>query len=324
MNFPFKSTQKKLKSVKPYSFLFLVLFISLVFGCNKKAYILEDGYPYILEDGYIYVQKDGREKIKESWTLVWQDEFNADELDTTIWTKIDRWTDTDFQMPKEEWLSNLEKWKDVQNLNCFSYTTAHPDLYGFKDGMMILDGIVNKDTRSDPRPYLQGAVKSKRKFAFQYGRLEIRAKLEAAKGAWPAFWMLSEKEIYEMLPHRNGEIDIMERLNHDDIVYQTIHSHWTIEMKQKQNPPYSQTAKFNPDDYNIFGLEWYPNKLVFTINGLITHEYLKLEGVDAAQWPFDQPFYVMLDQQLGGGWVGEIDPDDLPAKVIIDWIRLYQ
>jgi len=54
--------------------------------------------------------------VPEAWTLVWQDEFNAEVLDTSVWTKIDRWTDTDFQMTKEEWLDNLEKWKDVTNL----------------------------------------------------------------------------------------------------------------------------------------------------------------------------------------------------------------
>lgn len=311
-----KSVQKKLKSNNFTLYILFTFLITALFGCEQK--------PYVLTEGYMYIQKEGRENIPENWELVWHDEFNMNKLDTGVWSKIDRWTDADFQMTKEEWLANLEKWDDVKNLNCFSYTTADPALYDFTNGTMILDGIVNKDTLSDPRPYLQGAVKSKRKFAFQYGRLEIRAKLEAAKGAWPAFWMLSEKEIYEDLPHRNGEIDIMERLNHDTMVYQTTHSHWTIEMKQKQNPPYYATGKFNPDDFNVFGLEWYPNKLVYTINGETTYEYPKLEGVDPAQWPFDQPFYVMLDQQMGGGWVGKIDPKDLPVKVIIDWIRLYQ
>lgn len=313
---PYKTTFLQ-PNFAQFSFIFLtILFVAFLTGCDNK--------PYTLENGYIYIQKEGRETIPESWELVWQDEFNNETLDTTIWTKIDRWTDADFQMTKEEWLDNLDKWEDVNNLNCFSYTTADPALYNFKDGNMILDGIVNHDTISDPRPYLQGAVKSKRKFAFQYGKLEIRAKLEAAKGAWPAFWMLAEKEIYEDLPYRNGEIDIMERLNHDDFVYQTTHSHWTIEMKQKQNPPYFAKGDFSPDDYNVFGIEWYPNKLVYTINSKTTYEYPKLEGVDPAQWPFDQPFYVMLDQQMGGGWVGEIAPKDLPVKVFVDWIRLYQ
>lgn len=298
-------------------FYVIAFFTSLIIiGCDNK--------PYNLVDGYIYVRKEGRQNLKENWELVWQDEFNTSELDTSNWTKIDRWTDVDFGMSKEEWLQNKEKWKDIKNINCFAYTTADPELYNFKDGMLLLDGIVNEDTVADPRPYLQGAIKSKRKFAFQYGKIEIRAKLEAATGSWPAFWMLSEKEIYEDLPHRNGEIDIMERLNHEDSIYQTTHSHWTIDMKQRQNPPYFAKGKLIADEFNVYGLEWCPDNLIYTINGKTTYEYPKMDGVDSAQWPFDQPFYVMLDQQLGGGWVGEIDPKDLPAKVIIDWIRLYQ
>lgn len=306
------------KRVRIIKYHFLLIFGAAVFvflGCNR---------PYHLEEGYIYIQKEGRHATPENWELVWQDEFNESSLDTTKWTRIDRWTDQDFGMTRQEWMQNADKWKDINNINCFSYTSGDDDLYEFKDGMLILYGKVNQDTLTDPRPYLQGAVKSKRKFAFQYGKIEIRAKLEAARGSWPAFWMLSEKEIHEDLPHRNGEIDIMERLNYEDSVYQTTHSHWTIDMKQRDNPPYFAKAKFNPSDYNVFGLEWYPDKLVYTVNGKPSYTYPKLDGADPAQWPFDQPFYVMLDQQLGGGWVGEIDPADLPVRVIIDWIRLYQ
>ncbi|MCK5368779.1 MAG: glycoside hydrolase family 16 protein, partial [Cyclobacteriaceae bacterium] len=304
------------RHMKRTFFLVALIISGLIIGCDNK--------PYDLVDGYIYVQKEGRENDKDNWELVWADEFNNTTLDTTQWTKIETFTDVDFGLSKEKWIEDREKWKDIQNINCFSYTSSDPKLYNFANGMLYLDGIVNEDTLTDPRPYLQGAIKSKRKFAFQYGKIEIRAKLEAAKGAWPAFWMLSENEIYEDLPHRNGEIDIMERLNYDDSVYQTTHSHWTIEMKQRQNPPYSAKGKINPDDFNVYGLDWYPDKLVYTVNGKTSYEYPKMDGVDPCQWPFDQPFYVMLDQQLGGGWVGEIDPDDLPAKVIIDWIRLYQ
>ena len=308
----------KLSSRISVNLLNISLFIALlsIASCQNE--------PYQLMDDYIYIQKENRQNISNEWELVWHDEFNGPELDTTFWTKIDRWTDVDFGMTKEEWLKDTLKWKEISNINCFSYTSADAGLYEFNDGKLWLYGRVNKDSLADPRPYLQAAIKTKRKFAFQYGKIEICAKLQAAGGSWPAFWMLSEKEIYENLPHRNGEMDIMERLNNDDSVYQTTHSHWTIDMKQKQNPPYYAKAKFNADTFNVFALEWYPDKLVYTVNGIISYEYPKLEGVDAAQWPFDQPYYIMLDQQLGGAWVGEVNPNDLPAKVIIDWIRLYQ
>ena len=71
-------------------------------------------------------------------------------------------------------------------------------------------------------------------------------------------------------------------------------------------------------------MEWYPDRLVFTLNGNETFVYPRLEGADPTQWPFDQPFYLMLDMQLGGAWVGEVDPADLPVQMIIDWVRVYQ
>ncbi len=41
-------------------------------------------------------------------------------------------------------------------------------------------------------------------------------------------------------------------------------------------------------------------------------------------WPFDQPFYIILSQQLGGSWVGEVNPDQLPVSMIIDFVKVYQ
>ena len=77
--------------------------------------------------------------------------------------------------------------------------------------------------------------------AFQYGKIEIRAKLESAQGAWPAIWMLAEQKKYGDYP-RNGEIDIMEHLNYDTIIYQTTHSYYTLELKQKKNQPFYTTV----------------------------------------------------------------------------------
>ena len=109
---------------------------------------------------------------------------------------------------------------------------------------IILRGIVNNDTiNGDPRPLLTGGIYSYNKFAFQYGRIEVRAKLDPAHGAWPAIWMLSEKDIYP--DQNNGEMDIMERLNHDSFAYQTTHNHATITLKQ-ETPKKFNTGKIDP------------------------------------------------------------------------------
>jgi beta-glucanase (GH16 family) len=271
--------------------IFRVLFIvPLIFGCKVS--------PYNIVDSYIYEQNKGR--LNSSWEVVWEDQFENPQLDTTKWTRIPR-----------------------NNADWGRHMTDDSMCYNIANGKLYLKGIVNPDTLIDPRPFLTGGVYTKQKFAFQYGKIEIHAKLECAQGAWPAMWMLAEKNKYGMYP-RNGEIDIMEHLNFDSIIYQTTHSYYTLELKQKTNPPYSTTTKIDIDQYNTFGLEWYPDKLVFTLNGVETFIYPKVKGVDPSQWPYDQPFYILIDQQLGGSWVGKVDPEDLPVQMIIDWVKVYQ
>ncbi len=252
-----------------------------------------------VKNGYIYIQKEERQNDKE-WKLVWHDEFDSTSIDTTKWTKI--------TMGKPDWKRHM---------------TTDDECYEIKNGKLYLKGIINKDTTGDPREVLTGGLWSKGKFAFQYGKIEIRAKLECAQGAWPAIWMLAEERIYGAYP-RNGEIDIMEHLNYDKKVYQTVHSYYTRNLKQDKNPPHFGTAKIKRKKFNTYGLEWYPDKLVFTVNGKKTFVYPKVESADKTQWPFDQPFFVIIDQQLGGRWVGDIRKNDLPVNMIIDWVRVYQ
>lgn len=237
---------------------------------------------------------------KEDWKLIWEDNFESPELDESKWTKI--------TPNKADWGKHM---------------TNDPICYDYIDGKIHLKGINNPNTAKDPRPFLTGGIYTKGKFSFQYGKVEIRAKLESAQGAWPAMWMLAQNNKYGAYP-KNGEIDIMEHLNFEDIIYQTTHSYYTLELKEKDNPPHHGTVKFDRNEFNVFGLEWYPDRLDFTLNGKVTFTYPKVEGVDPSQWPYDQPFYIMIDQQLGGSWVGEVNPDDLPVDMIVDYVKVYQ
>jgi len=285
------------------------LAVLILSGCSKM------NKPYKIVGDYIFVQKEDRRNDKTEWELVWEDEFDQGILDTTHWTRLGLFTSPQWKLPKSRW---------QEHLGCFRYITAtDPRVVQFDDDNIFLRGIVNNDTiKGDPRPFLTGGIYTWNKFAFQYGRIEIRAKLEPAYGAWPAIWMKSEKEIYK--DQHNGEMDIMERLNHDDSAYQTTHNHYTITLKQKEPKKYT-TAKINPDDYNVYSVSWYPDKLVYTINGIKSYEYPKVNGAGTFQWPFDQPFFLFIDQQLEGSWPGKItNPEELPIDMIIDWVRLYQ
>lgn len=237
---------------------------------------------------------------QSEWKLVWEENFDEMELDTTVWSMIPR-GNPDWQ-------------------NTMSYDER---CYELRNGALILRGIINEDLQKDASPYLTGGVWTKGKKAFTRGRMEIRAKLEGTQGAWPAIWMLPFESGKFPWP-TGGEVDIMERLNHDTFVYQTVHSHYTYALGEDKNPPNSAKTTIHPDDFNIYGVDFWPDSLVFHVNGVKTFTYPRIDTDQAGQFPFDLPQYLLIDMQLGGTWAGEVDPTGLPVEMTVDWVRHYE
>lgn len=233
------------------------------------------------------------------WELVWSDEFNGSGINNKYWTKIER---------------GAPDWK--------KHMSPDPSLYAVKKGCLILRGKVNPNTKKDPVPFITGGITTKGKFSFRKGKIEIRAKLDCAQGAWPALWLMPEKP--EGVWPACGEIDIMEHLNFDDIVYQTIHSRFADTLGRR-NPPPGGTAKINKKDFNVYGLEWHEDKLVFLVNDKATFTYPRVPAAEGdGQWPFTTPFYILIDMQLGGKWVGAVNAAQLPVEMTVDWVRVYR
>lgn len=192
------------------------------------------------------------------------------------------------------------------------------------DGKLVLLGEKVGGT------YKTGGVQSAGKFDFQYGKVEVNARFtETAQGGWAAIWMMpkSSTPIYNGWP-ACGEIDIMEQLNHDGYVYQTIHSHYKNTLGYN-NPTPTITAPINVGAFNTFGVEWTEESLVFSVNGVTTLTYpnLNLEDEDTKkQWPFCSPYYLILNPAVGGSgtWPGPITDTQLPAKMEVDWVRVTQ
>lgn len=119
----------------------------------------------------------------DQWKLVWEDNFDQKTgFDPQVWSKIPR--------GKSDWNN---------------YMTDFDSCFDMRDGNMVLRGIINYSQPNDTAPYLTGGIYTKGKKAFSNGRLEIRAKLNGARGEWPAIWMLPIDAPWPM----GGEIDIM-------------------------------------------------------------------------------------------------------------------
>ena len=185
---------------------------------------------------------------------------------------------------------------------------------------MTLIGLVNNYLPQDTAAYLTGGIYTKGKFSITHGKVEVKARLEGAQGAWPAIWMLPENVPWP----DGGEIDIMERLSHESKAYQTVHSHYTYTLKMKE-PKSSATAPIKSDDkYNVYAVEILPDSLVFSINGRHTFTYPRIETPHKGQFPFGTPFYLLIDMQIEGQWVGKARPEELPARMIVDWVKFYE
>ena len=232
------------------------------------------------------------------WQLVWEEQFRGKKL-SPFWKRIPR--------SSPDW---------------GKYMTSDDRCYSQKRGKMILWGRVNDFLPNDTARYLTGGIYTNGKKLFSRGRIEIRLKMDNATGAWPAAWLLPQIGNW---PY-GGEIDIMERLNGDSIAYQTVHSPFTLYNKTFPNKPKSGfTGPIKVNEYNVFGVELYSDSICFFINDKYTGTYRRMpNSEELKQFPFDRPMYLLIDMQLGGQWVGGVDPKDLPYKYQIDYVKFYK
>ena len=205
-----------------------------------------------------------------------------------------------------------------------------------EDGKLVLRCVKNNfdaevDGKGNKLEMISGAVETANKVTFTYGKVEGRLKTTAHSGNFPAFWMMPNTDTYGGWPS-SGEIDIFEQINNENKSYHTIHSHWANGagdggLGNSNNPTKGGTSATTTGEYHVYGLEWTETLLKWFVDGKQVFSYAKSTNQDALnkkQWPFDKPFYLILNQSVGNGsWAANRDLD-FTYETKFDWVRVYQ
>ncbi len=151
--------------------------------------------------------------------------------------------------------------------------------------------------------------------------METRAKVPVGKGLRPAFWMLGGN-IGEVGWPQCGEIDILEYVGREpENISTSLHT-----KASHGNTINTKKTKFKKieEGFHVYAVEWSHEKIEFFVDGQSVYIFQPTERTEEV-WPFDQPFYIIVNLAIGGNFGGpEVDDSIFPEEFIIDYIRVYR
>ena len=239
---------------------------------------------------------------RPDYKLVWSDEFNYKGLpDPAKWN---------YDVGGGGWGNN--EWQ--------YYTKARPENARVENGHLIIEA---RKEKWEGRDYTSARLVSKGKGDWQYGKIEVKAKIPGGRGTWPAIWMLGSTTPLKWPD--DGEIDIMEHVGYNE---GTLHG--SVHCKKYYHSIGTQkTATTKVPDiikaFHVYHVEWDKDSVRIGIDG---NNYFRFgnerSGYDA--WPFDNKMHLLLNVAVGGNWGGEkgVDTTIWPRKMEIDFVRVYQ
>ena len=191
------------------------------------------------------------------------------------------------------------------------------------DGKLVITAQL-VDENYQVGSYTSTRIKSQGKKEFQYGRMEINAKLPSGVGIWPAIWMLGSNFSTAGWP-ACGEMDIMEYVGYEpNTVFATVH---TLDGFGGNANGNNITVETCEETFHLYGLDWTEESLTFWVDipENVVHVYAP-EIKTGENWPFDQPSFFILNVAVGGTWGGAqgIDNSIFPQSMEVDYVRVYQ
>jgi beta-glucanase (GH16 family) len=233
---------------------------------------------------------------KDKLKLVWSDEFNIDgKPDSLSWVYdighgMDGWGNHEMQ----------------------SYTNSSENVF-VKDGKLFIHAIKKNGEWTSAR------LKTHGKKSWTYGKFVFRAKLPTGTGTWPALWMLGDNISSVGWP-ACGEIDVMEHVGRNPAIVQSA-LHTPSSHGETINKNSKKVATYDSEFHN-YEVLWTKDRIEFFIDGDSYYTY-NPSVKDNNTWPYDSPFFLLVNIAIGGGFGGEVDPALDYAKMEVDYIRVY-
>ena len=250
----------------------------------------------------LYACKNNESKQESPWQLVWGDEFNYSGLpDNSKWN---------YDTGGHGWGNN-----ELQFYNANRMENARVE-----DSQLVIEARKENWQGSS---YTSARMVTKGKAEWQYGRIEVKARIPSGLGTWPAIWMLGAND--PLAWPDDGEIDIMEHVGHNQgYVHGSIHckKYNHVIGTQKTDTVYVPDCS---QAYHVYSTEWDKDSVRVGIDNNIYFRFANDHtGYDA--WPFDNKMYLLLNIAVGGNWGGQkgIDSTIYPRRMEIDYVRVYK
>jgi beta-glucanase (GH16 family) len=243
--------------------------------------------------------------------LLWSDEFDGASLDRTKWS-------FDTSRNKLGWYNGELQYYAADRAENLRVENGHLLIELRKDPKLI-----GKLRDWGKQQYSSAKIVTQNKAVFRYGFVEVAAKLPCTRGTWPAIWMLPEGSA----PWPDGgEIDILEQVgSQPNVAHATLHTalfnHVRHTGRGAETPVPTACSAFHR-----YQLAWTPDAITI---GVDDHAYMRVRNDQSGglgAWPFDSPFYLILNLAMGGDWAAAKGIDDaaLPQRFEVDYVRVWE
>jgi beta-glucanase (GH16 family) len=234
------------------------------------------------------------QKSEDDWKLTWFDEFNINGLPDTL-----------------KWVNDVGY---IANNELQYYTKHRLENSIVEDGNLM---IIGRKEPYDTFEYTSARLLTDGKFSWTYGKVEARIKLPKGQGIWPAFWMLGQN-IHEVNWPKCGEIDIMEHINSEDLLYGTLHWDEGKHVSAGGKTPCDVTQ------YHDYSIEWDKDAISWLLDGEKYWEVSIKDSINSTA-AFHKPHFIILNLAIGGDWPKNPDSTTVfPDTMFVDYVRVYK